>query len=298
MNKRQLGVNIDHIATLRQARGTDYPSIVEAADIAQGAGADLITVHLREDRRHIQDHDVEALAERLTIRLNLEMAVSEEMIEIACKLKPSDVCLVPEKRQELTTEGGLDVVGSFDRVEQATDMLHRAGCRVSLFIDPQADQIEAAGEATVVVGIALPRRQFTGQQIDEALPAPGRHGRFLGVGVEVSEDQGRHVRGGARQGLDPVDQRPALGQAPLRPAALAAVDITRWRAATARFEMRSDNPEQRPGWRQEPPGDRVARVDAGDLAVAFEQAQAGRPIQQNAADHRLAALAQDLAIAP
>ena len=147
MNKRQLGVNIDHIATLRQARGTDYPSIVEAADIAQGAGADLITVHLREDRRHIQDHDVEALAERLTIRLNLEMAVSEEMIEIACKLKPSDVCLVPEKRQELTTEGGLDVVGSFDRVEQATDMLHRAGCRVSLFIDPQADQIEAAGEA-------------------------------------------------------------------------------------------------------------------------------------------------------
>lgn len=151
MSQRQLGVNIDHVATLRQARGTDYPSVIEAANTAEAAGADLITVHLREDRRHIQDHDVVALAKTLSIRLNLEMAVSDEMIDIACKLSPSDVCLVPEKRQELTTEGGLDVVRGFPRIEKATQTLHQAGCRVSLFIDPDAEQIEAAHQAGAAV---------------------------------------------------------------------------------------------------------------------------------------------------
>ncbi len=147
MTQRQLGVNIDHVATLRQARGTDYPNVIDAAKMAQAAGADLITVHLREDRRHIQDRDVVALAEVLEIRLNLEMAVSDEMIDLACRLVPSDVCLVPEKRAELTTEGGLDVVTGFEQIREATAKLHQAGCRVSLFIDPSAEQIEAANAA-------------------------------------------------------------------------------------------------------------------------------------------------------
>ena len=144
MSKVKLGVNIDHVATLRQARGTNYPSVVEAAAIAEAAGADLITIHLREDRRHIQDYDVETLAGTLTTRMNLEMAVAAEMIEIALHVKPADVCLVPEKREELTTEGGLDVVGGFDRVQGAVETLSAAGIRVSLFIDPDPQQIEAA----------------------------------------------------------------------------------------------------------------------------------------------------------
>ncbi len=146
MNAVKLGVNIDHVATLRQARGTSYPSVIDAAKIAERAGADLITIHLREDRRHIQDADVEALATILTTRMNLEMAISDEMIAMACKVRPNDVCLVPEKREELTTEGGLDVVGAADRVQQATTQLGKAGCRVSLFIDPDLAQIEAACE--------------------------------------------------------------------------------------------------------------------------------------------------------
>ena len=114
-----LGVNIDHVATLRQARGTVYPSPVEAALIAESAGADAITLHLREDRRHIQDRDVEILRERLRTRMNLESAVTPEMIAFACRIKPHDVCLVPERREELTTEGGLDVVRYFEQVKTA-----------------------------------------------------------------------------------------------------------------------------------------------------------------------------------
>lgn len=140
----KLGVNIDHVATLRQARGTNYPSIIEAAKAAEVGGADLITIHLREDRRHIQDQDVFDLSKTLTTRMNLEMAVSEEMVALACQVKPADVCLVPEKREELTTEGGLDVIGGFDRIKTACIQLTEAGCRVSLFIDPAQEQIEAA----------------------------------------------------------------------------------------------------------------------------------------------------------
>lgn len=140
----QFGVNIDHIATLRQARGTRYPSPVQAALLAEYAGADAITLHLREDRRHIQDRDLEILREVLTTRMNLEMAVTDEMLAIAARIRPQDACLVPERRAEITTEGGLDVVGHFDRVKDACSKLADAGIRVSLFINADHAQIDAA----------------------------------------------------------------------------------------------------------------------------------------------------------
>jgi len=143
----ELGVNIDHVATLRQARGTSYPDPIEAALIAESAGADAITLHLREDRRHIQDRDVEILRDRLTTRMNLESAVTEEMINIALKIKPHDICLVPERREELTTEGGLDVVKYFDLIKRVCQKLGEAEIRVSLFINADPLQIDAAARA-------------------------------------------------------------------------------------------------------------------------------------------------------
>ncbi|MFY9329721.1 MAG: pyridoxine 5'-phosphate synthase [Georgfuchsia sp.] len=140
----ELGVNIDHVATLRQARGTSYPDPVRAALQAEDAGADAITLHLREDRRHIQDRDVEILRGRLATRMNLESAVTDEMIAFALHIKPHDVCLVPEKREELTTEGGLDVIAGYDRVQSAVKRLAEEGIRVSLFIDADKAQIDAA----------------------------------------------------------------------------------------------------------------------------------------------------------
>lgn len=139
-----LGVNIDHVATLRQARGTPYPDPVEAALAAEDAGADYITLHLREDRRHIQDRDVLTLRRRLRTRMNLEAAVTAEMIAFARRIRPHDVCLVPERRAELTTEGGLDVAGKFARVTRACRALAAKGIRVSLFVDPERRQIDAA----------------------------------------------------------------------------------------------------------------------------------------------------------
>ncbi|MDO6839057.1 pyridoxine 5'-phosphate synthase [Paraglaciecola chathamensis] len=139
-----LGVNIDHIATLRNARGTQYPDPVHAADIAERAGADGITVHLREDRRHIVDRDVALLRQTINTRLNLEMAVTDEMLDIALKTKPEFCCLVPEKREELTTEGGLDVAGNQQKIAQACKQLAEAGILVSLFIDADFAQIDAA----------------------------------------------------------------------------------------------------------------------------------------------------------
>lgn len=139
-----LGVNIDHVATLRQARLTRYPDPVEAVFAAENGGADGITIHLREDRRHIQERDVELIKAILQTRLNLEMAVTEEMVKYAEKMKPEHCCLVPEKRQELTTEGGLDVVGQEAKVREATMQLNQHGIEVSLFIDPDISQIEAA----------------------------------------------------------------------------------------------------------------------------------------------------------
>ena len=142
-----LGVNIDHVATLRQARGTRYPDPIQAAIEAEQAGADAITLHLREDRRHIQDRDVEMLKDILQTRMNLEMAVTEEMLTIAGRIQPADCCLVPERREELTTEGGLDVVGQRDRMRDACARLSESRVRVSLFIDADPAQIDAAAEA-------------------------------------------------------------------------------------------------------------------------------------------------------
>ncbi len=149
MDKTQilLGVNIDHVATLRQARGTLYPEPVQAALVAEQAGADGITAHLREDRRHIQDRDLFLLKEMIHTRLNMEMAVTDEMVAIATELKPYACCLVPEKREELTTEGGLDVAGNLQRMRWACDQLAGAGIEVSLFIDPDEVQIKAAVKA-------------------------------------------------------------------------------------------------------------------------------------------------------
>lgn len=142
MQRPLLGVNIDHIATLRQARGVNYPDPVAGALICEQAGADGITLHLREDRRHIQDEDVYRLAKVMKTRMNLEMAVTDEMVAIACKVKPAWVCFVPEKRQELTTEGGLDVITHQTKIAQAIERLHAVGIRVSLFIDPTPAQID------------------------------------------------------------------------------------------------------------------------------------------------------------
>jgi len=139
-----LGVNIDHVASLRQARGTRYPDPLQAAQEAEQAGADSITVHLREDRRHIQERDVALLKDVLLTRMNLEMAVTEEMLAIAEKYRPEDCCLVPERREELTTEGGLDVASQVPRVREAVQRLGAAGVRVSLFIDADPRQIDAA----------------------------------------------------------------------------------------------------------------------------------------------------------
>ena len=139
-----LGVNIDHVATLRQARGTNYPDPVKAALVCEQAGAEGITLHLREDRRHIQDDDVRRMRPLLKTRMNLEMAVTEEMIEFAKEIRPQHVCLVPERREEVTTEGGLDVVGNFAAVKAATQELTAIGCDVSLFIDADLAQIDAA----------------------------------------------------------------------------------------------------------------------------------------------------------
>jgi pyridoxine 5-phosphate synthase len=143
----RLGINIDHVATVRQARRAQYPDPVHAALLAEQAGADSITVHLREDRRHIQDRDVRSLRSLLQTRMNLEMALTEEMLAIACELRPADCCLVPEKRAEITTEGGLDVAAQVPRLTQAAQQLAAAGVRLSLFIDPDPRQVEAAARS-------------------------------------------------------------------------------------------------------------------------------------------------------
>jgi len=146
-----LGVNVDHIATVRQARGTTYPSPLEGAVLAAQAGAHSITVHLREDRRHIQDKDVYEMRSGQSLPLNLEMGNHPEIVEIALKVMPDEVCLVPEKREEVTTEGGLDVVGNYDALAQSCQRFHQAGIKVSLFIDPDLEQIKAASRLNVAM---------------------------------------------------------------------------------------------------------------------------------------------------
>jgi pyridoxine 5-phosphate synthase len=147
MSSIALGVNIDHVATLRQARRGRFPDPVHAALAAETAGADSITLHLREDRRHIQDHDVRSLRGLLQTRMNLELAVTDEMLKIASELRPADCCLVPERRQEITTEGGLEVAAQLPRIREACAQLAQAGVRVALFIDPEPRQVEAAAQA-------------------------------------------------------------------------------------------------------------------------------------------------------
>lgn len=189
-----LGVNIDHVATVRQARGTRYPEPVHAALLAEQAGADSITLHLREDRRHIQNHDLETLAAVVQTHLNLEIAITDEMLDIACRVGPRDCCLVPERREELTTEGGLDVLAQLESVRHACRRLSDGGIRVSLFVDPDERQLDAALDAGAEV-VEL----HTGAYADAKAPATreaelkrivsaARHG--IAIGLEVNAGHG------------------------------------------------------------------------------------------------------------
>ncbi len=191
----ELGVNIDHVATLRNARGTLYPDPLQAALLAEQAGADAITLHLREDRRHIRDADVEKIRPLLTTRMNLESAVTEEMLDFACRIQPQDVCLVPERRAEVTTEGGLDVIRFFDDVKKACARLAAQRIRVSLFIDADAEQIRAAAEAGAPV-IELHTGRYADAEGDEqqAELARIRTGVAAGVrhGLKVNAGHGLH----------------------------------------------------------------------------------------------------------
>lgn len=194
-NILELGINIDHVATLRNARGTTYPDPLKAARLAEEAGADLITLHLREDRRHIKDADLMALRPLIQTRMNLECAVTPEMIDIACQVQPQDVCLVPEKREEVTTEGGLDVVGHFDVVKAATTQLKAAGIRVSLFIDPEERQIQAAKDvgATVVELHTGRYADLAGYQQKQELERIRKAAQFgKSIGMRVNAGHGLH----------------------------------------------------------------------------------------------------------
>ncbi len=195
----QLGVNIDHVATLRQARGTPYPSPLEAAHRAVRAGAHSITVHLREDRRHIQDADVRALREQLTVPLNLEMANAPEIVRIALEWKPDDVCLVPERRAELTTEGGLDAAGRLEPLRPTVEALREAGIAVSLFIEADERQIDAACELGAPV-IEL----HTGTYCDAKGSAADAERRRLVRGAEQAHARGLKVNAGHGINLDNI----------------------------------------------------------------------------------------------
>ncbi|MBW7931802.1 MAG: pyridoxine 5'-phosphate synthase [Gammaproteobacteria bacterium] len=196
MNSILLGVNVDHVATLRQARGTRFPDPVMAAWVAEQAGADSITVHLREDRRHIQERDIELLARTLQTRMNLEMALAEPMLRLAESIRPADCCLVPERREELTTEGGLDVAGDAARIRDAVSRLSAAGIRVAPFIDPDLRQIDACA-AVGAPAVELHTGCYADAQ-DDALRArelarlreAARHA--AGLGLEVHAGHGLH----------------------------------------------------------------------------------------------------------
>jgi pyridoxine 5-phosphate synthase len=192
-----LGVNIDHVATLREARRGRHPDPVHAALAAELAGADAITLHLREDRRHIQEHDVRSLRERLQTRMNLEMAVTDEMLAFAAGVRPADCCLVPERRAELTTEGGLAVAGQVPRIRAATAALGAGGIRVALFIDPDIEQIEAAAE-TLAPAVELHTGAYanaagTAQAVElERLREAARRAARLGLEVHAGHGLDYH----------------------------------------------------------------------------------------------------------
>jgi pyridoxine 5-phosphate synthase len=185
-----LGVNIDHVATLRQARGTVYPRPVDAALLAEQNGADSITVHLREDRRHIQDTDIRELKTALQTRMNLEMAITDEMVGFAAEIRPADCCFVPERREEVTTEGGLDVISQLDRVQAACRKLGQRGIRVAVFIDPEAGQLDAAKQAGVGV-VELHTGTYADADPDghaielEKISKAARYGSSIGLTVHA-----------------------------------------------------------------------------------------------------------------
>jgi len=187
-----LGVNIDHIATIRQARGTRYPDPVQAAILSEEAGADAITMHLREDRRHIQERDVRLVMETKQTRLNLEMAVTDEMVAIAETIQPEDCCLVPERREELTTEGGLDVRSNVKVITGATERLAKAGTRISLFIDANRNQIDAA------VDTGAPVIEIHTGHFADAVSHMQRREELVRIieAVEYARGQGLHVNAG------------------------------------------------------------------------------------------------------
>jgi pyridoxine 5-phosphate synthase len=187
-----LGVNIDHVATVRNARGTTYPDPLRAALLAEQSGADLITLHLREDRRHIKDADVLAIRPQLMTRMNLEAAVTGEMIDFACRVKPQDVCLVPERREEVTTEGGLDVVRYYKEVEAAVKQLAGEGIRVSLFIDADEQQIAAAAALGAPV-IELHTGRYAEAEDDAAV---ARELERIKLGVRAGVKHGLKVNAG------------------------------------------------------------------------------------------------------
>ncbi|CAM5791106.1 pyridoxine 5'-phosphate synthase [Castellaniella caeni] len=231
----ELGVNIDHVATLRQQRLTVYPDPLQAALRAEEAGADLITLHLREDRRHIQDADVRAIRPALRTRMNLECAITPEMLAIACEIRPQDVCLVPENRRELTTEGGLDVVGHYEQVAAAVARLHDAGIRVSLFIDPDAGQIDAAVRTGAQV-IEL----HTGAYAD-APDAAARAAQLERVRAAVAVGVGEGLRVNAGHGLhydnvQPVAALPGIAELNIGHAIVAQAVFDGWEAAIRRMK--------------------------------------------------------------
>ncbi|MBI5750874.1 MAG: pyridoxine 5'-phosphate synthase [Hydrogenophilales bacterium] len=212
-----LGVNIDHIATVRQARGTRYPSPVHAALAAESSGADSITLHLREDRRHIQDADVEILRQTLQTRMNLEMAVTDEMLGIATRILPQDACLVPERREELTTEGGLDVAGQFARVKHACTVLGEAGIRVSLFIAPDREQMQAAKEAGAPV-VEIHTGHYANQepgaaQDKEFAKITGAAAYGHGLGLQINAGHGLHYHNVQRIAAIPEVRELNIGHA-------------------------------------------------------------------------------------
>lgn len=194
--ERLLGVNIDHVATLRQARGTRYPEPIQAALVAEHAGADGITMHLREDRRHIQDRDVERLIDTLQTRMNLEMAATDEMLSIATRLAPADCCLVPERREELTTEGGLDAAAAVPMLKDYCAALAEAGIRVSLFIDADPAQLEAA------VAIGAPVVEIHTGHYAEAASAPARQAGLERIAEAVERGNAMGLQVNAGHGLD------------------------------------------------------------------------------------------------
>jgi pyridoxine 5-phosphate synthase len=194
----ELGVNIDHIANIRQARFTPYPDLLEAVTLIEAAGAHAITMHLREDRRHVQDADIYAVRKHMTTRMNFEMAAEQEMVTIALDVQPEDVCVVPEKREELTTEGGLDIIGQFERIQKVTRQLSQAGIRVSLFIEPDIEHIRRVPDIGAPV-IEL----HTGTYANAAGDAQLRELERIRQAAEFAQQQGIQVNAG--HGLDYVN---------------------------------------------------------------------------------------------